>query len=285
MPKIVVASHGSPDYLIDLVADGMVRLLGRENVFVDFRMWNRTGMYFPMLFSTDSPNAFQLQDADALVMSNRCPLSLAQEWMRTTGKKKVAFIDGEDDDTLRPCANAAVYFKREFFSERTYPANVKPLPFAAVPEDLPVPHNRHLPLLFHASFSSPIRHQIVTLLRDMDLPVVIGSVPKEQYNSLLSSSTLGISARGAGWDTYRYWEIPYFGCALLSERLPIVIPKNFSDGTEAVFYDGIKDFKTKLNRLLESPETMRKIGEAGQKACRERHLSTHRAKTVLEALL
>lgn len=287
MPKIAIASHGSPDYLIDIVADGMTRLLGRENVHFDYRIWNRPGFYYPLLFDEfQKPNTFPIHEADALIVSNRCHPSTALEWMARTGKRDVAFVDGEDEDWLRQCPpGVKVYFKREYFGDRAYPGNVKPLPFAAIPEKLPEGRRRILPIAFTGTFSSHIRHHLMAAMREMNLPVILGTLPKDKYNALMCSCYVGLAARGAGWDTYRYWEIPYFGCALLAQRMPIVVPENYVDGVEAIFYENTDDFRKKLKVLLESPETIRRIAAAGQKACIERHLSVHRAKRILEELL
>jgi hypothetical protein len=90
--------------------------------------------------------------------------------------------------------------------------------------------------------------------------------------------------RGAGWDTYRYWEIPFFGSVLLSQRIPVAIPDNFVEDTEAVFFDTIPEFAAKLIWLLDHPADAERIAKAGQQKCMARHLSTHRATTVLEAI-
>jgi hypothetical protein len=34
--KVAVVSTGSPDFQIDIVADGLIRLLGKENVHLDY---------------------------------------------------------------------------------------------------------------------------------------------------------------------------------------------------------------------------------------------------------
>lgn len=287
MTKVAVFSHGSPDYLIDIVSDGMCRLLGRENVHYDYRFspWHKER--FNLLFNGfESPNSVGLYDTEALVLSSRCDFAIAQDWMDKTGRKAVALVDGEDEDRLLPFfERSKAYFKREMFQGRTYPPNIRPLQFAAVPGRPSARTERALPAFFMGSMSDPVRQDIVGVLRSMDLPVVLGKVPKADYDALLASSRIGVSARGGGWDTYRYWEIPYSGCLLLSQRLPLVVQDNFVEDREAVFFGDTAELRSKLKALLEAPDEVRRIAEAGQGASNSRHLSVHRAKTILEAVL
>ena len=43
------------------------------------------------------------------------------------------------------------------------------------------------------------------------------ALPWADYMRLLSRSKIGVSVRGLGYDTYRYWEIPYAGALLLEQ--------------------------------------------------------------------
>lgn len=286
--KVAVISHSSPDYLIDIVADGMVRLFGRNNLFLHyyFNGWAKDARFTHLFEGFGNRNDFPIQEADAVVISNRSDYGMAEDWMKKTGKKNVAVIDGEDDDEIRPQHEIVrAYFKREYMTGRTYPQNVKPLPFAAIPEPIPAIPERALPVLFMSGPSSAIRGEVNAALRDMNVPFILGKLPKDRYNQYLRSARIGISARGAGWDTYRYWETPYFGALLFSQRLAITIPGNFVENEEAIFFDDIPEFRKKLEKLLGSRDLVAQMAATGQRACHERHLSIHRARTVLDAIL
>lgn len=290
MTKVAVVSMGSPDYSIDILADGFIRLLGRQNVHLHFK---KTGMATDVRYTHlmtgffDQPNAFPLTDADFLLISNRSGAQIARTWITQTGRKDVAFMDGEDDITIRQdlLSLSKVYFKREHLIGNPYPSQVKPLPFAALPEEPSdrVPIERTVFFMGHYN-DHPVRKKIGERLAKMGFPIANATWPKKDYNRALRGSMIGVSVRGWGWDTYRYWEIPYFGCCLLSEVMPITIPGNFKDGEEAVFYSDEDDLQKKLGELLNNPEHAKEIGAKGRKACLERHLSIHRAKTVLEAM-
>ena len=288
--RVAVVSLGSPDYLPDIVADGLIRLLGRNNVHLYF---GKTSLASDIRYTHlmngffSEPNSFQLLEADMLVISNRSGAEIARTWITQTGKHAVAFLDGEDDAGIRENLRglSKIYFKREYLTGHPYPANVRPLPFAALPEEPTdrVPIERTVFFMGHYA-DHPVRKKIGDRLAQMGFPIANATWPKADYNRALRGSMIGVSVRGWGWDTYRYWEIPYFGTCLLSEAMPIEIPGNFKDGEEAVFYTDENDMALKLCKLLAEPERAKDIGARGRAACLDRHLSIHRAKTVLEAM-
>ncbi len=287
MTRVALVSHGSPDYLIDIVTDGMIRLLGRENVHLGYNRTTPDGDHrIPQLFSGfDAENRFPLEEADCLVISNRSDFEIARDYRRRCSRP-VALVDGEDDDAIRSeLTEATLYAKREYHQKRKYSENIVPLPFAAIPEELPSEGPRDLPIFFRANPTDGFRELIAEEIRKLGLPMQVQGIAKAEYNRQLSSSLVGVSVRGAGWDTYRYWETPYFGAALFSQRHPLVIPGDFEDGVEAEFFDDAGDFTRKLKRLLDDPARTLALGARGREACRKRHLSVHRAERLLALLL
>lgn len=285
--KVGVISCGSPDYLIDIVTDGLIRLLGRQSLSLVYNVrGNAGGSYAHLLEGFQGPEPFDINDAEVLIASTRSS-GLAKDWEKKNGKTKpIAFLDGEDVDQIHGHLfnHCKVYFKREYIKGRIYPANVRPLPFAAIPEPLIDGVEVMRKVFYSGNITHHFRSEIETALKECGfLPA--GIQAKAAYNKCLMESLVGVAARGCGWDTYRFWEIPYFGACLLSQRPGIVIPQEFIDGQEAIYYDTTADFKLKLKALLEDPSKAVQIGDAGHKACMERHLSIHRAKTVLDALV
>jgi hypothetical protein len=97
----------------------------------------------------------------------------------------------------------------------------------------------------------------------------------------MGSSRIGVSVQGLGYDTYRYWEIPYAGTLLLAETPQIVIPGNFVADHEAVFAP-LKHLVSRARELLEA-DTKEIAGRGRERVMRE-HTSVQRAQTVLDRL-
>jgi len=284
--KIGVISRGSPDYLIDIITDGLIRTMGRENLSLDYNVrggWG--GQYAILLQGVQGPEPFDIHDAEMLIGSVRS-LPEIEVWMKRTGKKKVALIDGEDGPDIRTPweTKVPIYFKREYLRGKSYAPSIHSLPFGAIPEALPNVCEITSSVFFHAHGSSPIRTEISETITNLGYYLPSKRTEKAEYNKKLASSLVGISARGGGWDTYRYWEVPYMGTALLSQRLEIVIPDDFEEGMEAEYFSTVSEMKEKLERMLSQPEKTAMMGHLGRAKCLKHHLSIHRAKTVLEAL-
>src|SRR5260221_7468935 len=135
--RVAVLSAGSPDWLQDIVWDGFVRLLGRENVHICFNETStHNGRLTHVYEGFGGSNTFPIEDADFIIATTRTHIP---EAIAKRGSRKIAILDGEDDELIREqyrsCAH--VYFKRELLLAQKYPSNVLPISFAAIPEQLP----------------------------------------------------------------------------------------------------------------------------------------------------
>ena len=161
-----------------------------------------------------------------------------------------------------------------------------PLPMAAPPRamlaaDVP----RDIDLSFVVRRTDVFRALCAEALLQKGFCVLLGAdLPREQFCWLLNRSKIAVSVRGSGWDTFRYWEIPYHGALLLSQRLPILIPDNFVDGTSAAFFDSPEEMVEKAQDLLTHPATLARIASAGRRLALEKHTAGARARYVLEKL-
>jgi len=195
-------------------------------------------------------------------------------------------VDGEDDTVIRGdfLGIATRYFKREVEPGAILSAKVVPLPMGAIPTN-PPPAERTRRVAFVAGYTHPVRAEIWDELSRRGLIQEGAGFSNHDYNGVLASSLLGVAARGVGWDTYRYWETPYLGCCLLAQRPGIVIPENFREGEEAFFFDTASEMGALVDTLLADPQRARVVAEAGRMAVNGRHLSSHRARTVLGGVL
>lgn len=90
-----------------------------------------------------------------------------------------------------------------------------------------------------------------------------GGLPQEDYIRLLKASKASISLRGMGFDTDRYWEIPYYGSVLVSQKIPIRIENNFQDGESAIFFDSFSELKEKVYKYVLKSDEWIGIAEKG----------------------
>jgi hypothetical protein len=164
---------------------------------------------------------------------------------------------------------------------------VVPLPFGIVDTGFEPRGEKDVDVAFLASPTSPERARVAAELRELERDGAVvesataADLPWGDYIELLSRSRIAVSVRGLGYDTYRYWEIPYAGALLLSEPPRTVIPGNFVDGREAVFAP-VERLAERARELL--GRNTRTIADAGRQKLLERHTSVHRAQTVLERL-
>lgn len=106
------------------------------------------------------------------------------------------------------------------------------------------------------------------------------AVPYSEYVDIISRSKISVSAPGAGFDTYRFWEIPCLGAALASWEPWIRIEDNFVDGESAIFF---KDANEMVEKILWALRTgaWEDIAKRGRHWFMEKHTPLHRAKAIL----
>ena len=146
---------------------------------------------------------------------------------------------------------------------------------------------RDVDVAFLASPTSPERAGVAAGLRELERDGAVvqsataASLSWPDYMQLLARSRIAVSVRGLGYDTYRYWEIPYAGALLLSESPRTVIPGNFVDGREAVFAP-IDKLAERARDLLSRDTSA--IAAAGRQKLLAQHTSVQRAQTVLDRM-
>ena len=102
-----------------------------------------------------------------------------------------------------------------------------------------------------------------------------------EYVKIVQKSKISISLPGLGFDTFRYWEIPFYGSCLLSPQLPIKIPNNFRDMESAIFYKNLSDLKHKIIYVLRN-DSWKSIAKAGNEYFFKSHTSKDRASTIVD---
>jgi hypothetical protein len=106
----------------------------------------------------------------------------------------------------------------------------------------------------------------------------------EEYNGIITRSRLAVSMRGSGRDTTRYWEIPLYRTALVSDgTMGCVHPHPFRNGETAVFYDSVDSLVSVVDRYLsDGRDRLDEIAGAGKDHLERFHSTSARAVFFLD---
>ena len=129
-----------------------------------------------------------------------------------------------------------------------------------------------------------LRHDLkvflnLTELRNNKNPLI----PWLDYVDIVQKSKMSLSLPGAGFDTFRYWEIPYYGTCLVSPYLPIEIPHNFKDMQSSIFFSSFSQLENKILKVLKN-DSWEDIAMEGHRDFEKYHSSEQRAKRFLESV-
>lgn len=287
----VVSLGGIANHLIDILRDGFLRLLGPKNVCCIYdnenpegHLWNRNLHSF--LYETKSEFDGSLENDVELVVADIRNGMEKITWAKSAGKL-VAVVDGEDDDLIRPefLPLCDVYFKREMFPDRVYDEKVRPLVFAAVPEPMEAPERVYKGLFMGSCFGYKDREKYRDAVIRNGFLWVGYRIPRSEYLHLLQRSMIGVSLKGAGWDTYRFWETAYHGAYLMAEKPQTIIGRAFDENLgEASYFSSPEEFEQKVVWLLGRWAELEERRKRCQIACLDYNLSFHRAKQVLSVM-
>jgi len=260
MKKILFVSHGFACFMSDILFHGLKKsgydvteypqgthYYGGDSVFAGRKNLGKNDFlnfcYFDFSRKQLSDEEILNQDYDAVIITSWVPEKpwiLENIYKRFKGKIPIAFVDGEDDKIIRKREfYNDIYFKREACNNE----NVKPITFGIIDKyefDLIDYNKKHYDLSFIASGHNinSLRCQMFRFLKQEKNDKIFymdverdkrGMLSYAEYFNVLRNSKIGISIEGEGYDTYRYWEVPYFGAMLIADMPKIDISNNFID--------------------------------------------------------
>jgi hypothetical protein len=307
-PRVLCLFNQRPHFGIDVLFDGLCRVLGPDHV-VDFPAkgtlhgdkpealknypcrfdWPGHGIEHTAVLDDLRAGRF-----DAILFGDpECslPRELVHGVLDARGDVPFFIVDALDEATdTRHWLNdyfgrhrAAGYFKREMLHCVDYGANVWPLPFACpdhlVRED--VSGARDTPVFWAGHRQFGLRRLYLEYLEEKHSWDLNKIFEPDEYADRLRRSSVGINIFGYGFDTVRFWELPANGCLLLSERLPIHIPQPFTHGENAIFWDDLPELDRLLDHYLAEPEEAQRIAAAGHAHLRAHHTGSRRAEQML----
>ncbi len=174
---------------------------------------------------------------------------------------------------------------------RTY-SKLRPYQLTIVPKHIRQGVRKVYDVSFLGHLTSPERSRYVSALKQIGMGLGINClvlanrkgpnpVSQNEYILKLAMSKAGLSAKGVGYDTVRYWELPAYGSTLISERLPLVIPHDFIDAESALFFGNNEELKQKIKKYVVDSDEWKEIARNGQRQFFRYHTPKKRAEQVL----
>jgi hypothetical protein len=104
----------------------------------------------------------------------------------------------------------------------------------------------------------------------------------QEYRNNIKRSWFGISPKGAGYDCQRHYEILGLSvlCVYLDNNAPIILRKSFIDGENCITFNNIGELNEKIDKCKDPSSLI----ENGKEALLKYHLSSCRAKKILDDL-
>jgi len=299
-PAVLFITSREIDLMQDILHEGLDELLGPERVWCyPYKDYSRFQYNLTPPSACNQPHrepvgrarlAAERDRVAAVVVGSVRPDAQAV-WRALQDlfpDQPVALVNGEWSSPVSAWPSDIRYthrFSKDLRPEDAAPG-LYPLTYSVPPRVmLPERTERDIPVSFVARTTAPVRREVADALAGAGFLVFLDAdLPREQYCWILNRSRIAVSVRGAAWDTLRYWEIPYHGALLLSERLPILIPDNFLDGDSAVFFDSPADMLAKIKDLLADQTRLDRIARAGRDLAWSKHTAPARARYVLEKM-
>jgi hypothetical protein len=110
----------------------------------------------------------------------------------------------------------------------------------------------------------PTRSLVQDRVNSVSESMGLKSILKGYWPSDVASAKIGVSMRGSGRDTERYWEYPAVGAALLADgTMGCMHPYPFIDKENAVFYHNLDELESGIKYLLEDEDRRKHIAMNG----------------------
>jgi len=311
--KVLLCTMTMPDHGEDTIFDGLCRVLGPSNVMeyphkpsLHGERPSRNHRYpcqfdWPIV-ARDTDKEWMLADGkyDAVIVGcgteydfrdGSIKLDRFYELLKSRPHRvPIYLLDMGDlvgiNHRLWDELGARLCFKREYRSRHERLQGVVPLNYSYsekyIPDDIDT--DRTISAFFAGSLNS-YRKACLGVFREFSGTVVKRlSMRQENYGEELLKCKIGLSLRGFGHDTVRYYEVPAHGALLLAQRPRIMIDHPFVDGETALLFRTPDGLRSKLQYAFDNSDEANRIRLAGYEWVKKYHTSRVRATQLLERI-
>lgn len=313
--KILFITHDYPNYVPDLLLHGLRKILGEDVVDYPKKECLYQGVLglgvcpenqlCPSWFPPDQ-GQIDRSDIQAKLSNNFFDLvicdirsaSIAQELTRGA-KARLVIIDGEDHPIPIPPGDYVICRRETNGSDFSIP-----LPMG-LPEEILhwIVSYDHLPKKYSIGFLGSTqddqRRQIAetiathypdALLQATTVPSAhnpnpAGRFGRDDYYRSLQQCRLVLSLKGAGFDTFRFWENAACNSVHIADRFPLYIPSDFIDAVHLLRFSDLEELRRGIDQVLEKQIESSEIIIAGRHHLIENHLTTARARYFLDRIV
>lgn len=111
-----------------------------------------------------------------------------------------------------------------------------------------------------------------------------GWLPRDRYYEELQKCRILLSVRGAGYDTFRFWENAACRSVHVAQAMPLFIPYDFQEGVHLFRFRSLDELRKVIDRVLEEQvDTSAMIGRNREHLSRY-HTTRSRAEYLLDRL-
>lgn len=111
-----------------------------------------------------------------------------------------------------------------------------------------------------------------------------GWLPRDQYYGEIQKCRVLLSVRGAGYDTFRFWENAACRAVHISQALPLFIPDDFQDGVHLFRFRSVEELRKIVDQVLEEKIDSREMVLRNREHLARYHTTQARALYLVDRL-
>lgn len=123
-----------------------------------------------------------------------------------------------------------------------------------------------------------------SIIPSADDPQPAGRVGRDDYYRLLQECRMVLNIRGAGFDTFRYWENAACSSVHVSQRMALFIPNDFVENRHILRFSDTDELIRHVDGVLEGRVNAGEIIQECRRHLKEHHLTDRRAAFLLDRL-